>query len=179
MLRIVHGSVLEQGAEAIVNAANHTLLGGGGVDGAIHRAAGPRMLEECRALGGCETGDAKATGAYDIAGARHVIHTVGPVYSARRAEECRSQLESCYRRSCDVALGLGDRTIAFPAISCGVYGYPLDEGIAVAVRTLSPLVPRFDDVVLALFRADEFSVALEVVPDLVPARVLEDAIVVG
>lgn len=170
MLRLVHGSVVEQRADAIVNAANHTLEGGGGVDGAIHRAAGPRLLEECRTLGGCATGEAKATGAYGISWARHVIHTVGPVYSAARASECEAELERCYRGSCELALSLGDRTIAFPAISCGVYGYPLEDGLAVALRTLVPLAPSFDDVVLALFRTDEFEVARAVAEDLYPTR---------
>ncbi|MGN0076522.1 MAG: macro domain-containing protein [Parafannyhessea sp.] len=165
-LRLVHGSVVDQRVDAIVNAANHTLLGGGGVDGAIHRAAGPRLLEECRTLGGCTTGEAKATGAYDISWARHVIHTVGPVYSASRAERCRRELESCYRRSGELALRLGDRSIAFPAISCGVYGYPLEEGLEVAIRELASLSPRFDLVVLALFRSNEYELARDVADEL-------------
>lgn len=178
MLCVVQGSVVDQQADAIVNAANHTLLGGGGVDGAIHRAAGPDLLRECRTLGGCRTGEAKATGAYGIRQARHVIHTVGPVYSARRADECRRELESCYRSSCELALGLGDASIAFPAISCGVYGYPLEEGLAVALEVLASYAPRFQRVVLALFRSGEYAVAREVATGLYPVREGPEGLVV-
>lgn len=178
MLCVVQGSVVDQKADAIVNAANHTLLGGGGVDGAIHRAAGPGLLRECRTLGGCRTGEAKATGAYGIRQARHVIHTVGPVYSARRADECRRELESCYRSSCELALGLGDASIAFPAISCGVYGYPLEEGLAVALEVLASYAPRFQRVVLALFRSGEYAVAREVATGLYPVQEGPEGLVV-
>lgn len=131
MIDVVRGDITEQEVDAIVNAANSSLLGGGGVDGAIHRAAGPELLAECRALGGCAPGEAKATGGYRLP-ARHVIHTVGPVWGGGRHGEAET-LAACHRNALALADELGCRSVAFPAISTGIFGYPIAEAAAVAV----------------------------------------------
>ena len=134
VIELVCGNIVEQTTDAIVNAANTTLLGGGGVDGAIHRAGGPAVLEECRRLGGCATGDAKITSGGRLA-ARWVIHTVGPVYRDGRQGEA-ALLASAYRRSLEVAVAHGLGSVAFPSISTGAYRYPIAEASAVAVGTV-------------------------------------------
>ncbi|GGL87488.1 macro domain-containing protein [Pseudooceanicola nanhaiensis] len=134
MIRVWQGDITTLDVCAIVNAANRSLLGGGGVDGAIHRAAGPGLLEECRGLGGCETGRAKITGGHGLP-AHHVIHAVGPVWHGGGQGEAEL-LAGCYRSAMDLAEAAGCRTVAFPAISTGVYGYPATAAAAVAVATL-------------------------------------------
>ena len=133
-LEIRQGDITTLEVDAIVNAANSSLLGGGGVDGAIHRTAGTELLAECRTIGGCPTGEARITKGYNLV-ARHVIHTVGPVYSIKKQDEARRLLTQCYMNSLKQAVEQQLSTIAFPAISCGVYGYPIEDACKVAVDT--------------------------------------------
>jgi len=150
-LAAVQADITTLAVDAIVNAANPSLLGGGGVDGAIHRAAGPELLAECRLLGGCATGDAKATGGHRLP-ARWVIHTVGPVWRGGGEGES-ALLASCYRRSLEVADLVGAATVAFPAVSTGVYGYPRAEAAAIAVETLRSTATSVAEATLVAYDA--------------------------
>lgn len=157
-MTVVTGDITKQHVDAIVNAANETLLGGGGVDGAIHRAAGPELLEECRTLGGCPTGDAKATKGHRLP-ATWVIHTVGPVWRGGRNDE-DALLASAYRRSLEVAVDLGARTVAFPAIATGVYGFPADRAADIATATVAAFLenqPAIEEVRFVCFSDDSAS----------------------
>jgi O-acetyl-ADP-ribose deacetylase len=144
MIEFVVGDLTEQRVDAIVNAASTSLLGGGGVDGAIHRAGGPEILAECRLLGGCNTGDAKATTAGRLP-ARWVVHAVGPVWQGGEAGEAEL-LASAHRRALEVALNLRARTVGFPAISCGIYGYPPELAASVAIEAVRPFEDEFETI---------------------------------
>jgi len=148
-IELVHGDITTQGTDAIVNAANSSLLGGGGVDGAIHRAGGPAILAECRGLGGCQTGDAKITTAGNLK-AKYVIHTVGPIYRGGGRGEAEA-LASAYRRSLEVAVEHRLSTISFPSISTGAYGYPIEQAARIALQTVAEALALSPQITTARF----------------------------
>ena len=163
-IKIIKDDITKLACDAIVNAANSSLLGGGGVDGAIHYAAGPELLAECRTLHGCRTGEAKITKGYNLP-AKFVIHTVGPVYFENSPAEAETLLTSCYENSLNLAKEKGLKTIAFPLISAGVYGYPQRDAIRVAIETMKLHQDDFDEITLVLFGEREFGFAGEDYPE--------------
>lgn len=170
-LELVQGDITQQTTDAIVNAANSSLLGGGGVDGAIHRAGGPSILAECQRIGGCPTGEARITGAGNLA-ARYVIHAVGPIYRDD-PEQAAALLSSAYRHSLELASQHGVRSIAFPSISTGAYGYPVAAAAEVALTTVIAYVRQHPDIALVrfvLFDADTFAAYRQVLERLIAAE---------
>ncbi|NEP08835.1 MAG: O-acetyl-ADP-ribose deacetylase [Symploca sp. SIO2C1] len=168
---VIQGDITQQQVDAIVNAANESLLGGGGVDGAIHRAAGKQLLEECRTLGGCSSGEAKITKGYKLP-AKWVIHTVGPIWRGGNNGE-DDLLRSCYRHSLNLAEKKGIRTIAFPAISTGVYRFPLDRATKIAINEVKQFLREnlsFEQVIFVCFGDDSYRCYFKNVSELVPLR---------
>lgn len=165
-IKIIKGDITTLNCDVIVNAANCSLLGGGGVDGAIHRAAGPELLAECRTLHGCRTGEAKITKGYNLP-ARFVIHTVGPIYYEHSPDDSESLLTSCYENSLKLAKERGLNTVAFPLISAGVYGYPQREAIRVAIETMKQHQDEFVEIALVLFGEREYGFAREDYPEFI------------
>ena len=153
MIRVVQGDITVLKVDAIVNAANSTLLGGGGVDGAIHRAAGPELKAHCFKLGGCPTGEAKITPGFKLP-AKYVIHTVGPVWHGGTSQEA-TLLANCYRNSLELALKNGVKTIAFPSISTGAYGYPKEEAAKIAVSVMREYEKKFEEIIACCFSASD------------------------
>lgn len=162
--KLIQGDITTFKGDAIVNAAKSSLLGGGGVDGAIHHAAGCELKQECRTLGGCQTGQAKITKGYNLP-AKYVIHTVGPVwYGGKQGEE--KLLTSCYENSVKLALSNGIKTLAFPLISSGIYGYPVKEALKVAIKTLSEFDNSEIDITLVLYDNETYKLAVQVLSEL-------------
>ena len=156
MIEVVSGDITRLAVDVIVNAANSSLLGGGGVDGAIHRAAGPALLDECRRVGGCPTGEARITSGYHLP-ARHVVHAVGPIWRGGLDGE-DAMLVSCYRRSFELAVDVNAASIAFPAISTGAYGFPKERAASIAVREMKSYEPQFERIVACCFSEADASV---------------------
>ncbi len=163
-IKIISGDITQFDGDAIVNAANSSLLGGGGVDGAIHRAAGPDLVKECMTLGGCRTGQAKITKGYNLK-ARHVIHTVGPIYYEYSPDQASELLQNCYKNSLELARQNGCKRVAFPLISAGVYGYPKEEALRVAVETIKQNGDGIEATIV-LFDREAWAIAKEKFADI-------------